>query len=322
MISDLAREELRAYRPERHEQDDFDEFWRWTLEEAAQFDLDARFTPQETALSTVETFDVSFRGYGGHEIRGWLNLPRHRTGPLPCVVEYIGYGGGRGNAQDWLLYSAAGYAHLIMDTRGQGGGWRNGDTIDPAPVGGTHHPGFVTLGVESPETYYYRRVYTDAVRALEAAKVAPDVDASRIVVAGTSQGGGIAIAAAALSDVPIASLPGVPFLCHMERAVQLTESLPYFEITRYLRASPRAVDDTMRVLSYFDGVNLAPRATIPTLFSVALMDQVCPPSTVYAAYNYWAGPKQIREWAFNDHDGAISHHAVEQLAFLRELFTD
>jgi cephalosporin-C deacetylase len=43
---------------------------------------------------------------------------------------------------------------------------------------------------------------------------------------------------------------------------------------------------------------------------------------VYAAYNYWAGPKDIREWAFNDHDGAISHHAVEQLAYLRELFTD
>lgn len=322
MITDLGRDQLRAYRPERSEEADFDDFWATTLAEAAEHDLDAVFAPHPTALSTIETFDVSFRGYGGQVVRGWLNLPRHRSGPLPCIVEYIGYGGGRGNAQDWLLYSAAGYAHLIMDTRGQGGGWRNGDTPDLAPVGGTHHPGFLTLGVESPETYYYRRVYTDAVRVLEAARVAPDVDPDRIVVAGTSQGGGLAIAAAGLSSVPVAALPGVPFLCHMERAVQLTESLPYFEITRYLRASPRAVDETMRVLSYFDGVNLAARATAATLFSVGLMDQVCPPSTVYAAYNHWAGPKDIREWAFNDHDGAVSHHAVEQLAFLQELFTD
>lgn len=319
MISDLALQDLRDYVPPLTNQPDFDDFWARSIAEAETFDLDATFTPIETGLTTIDSYDVSFRGYGGQVIRGWLNVPRNAEGPLACVVEFLGYGGGRGNAQDWLLFSAAGYAHFIMDARGQGGGWRNGDTPDEAPVGGTHHPGYMTLGVENPDTYYYRRVYVDAVRAIEAAASSPLVDSDRIAVAGTSQGGGITIAAAGLSPRVKAALPGVPFLCHIERALQLTETLPYFEVTRYLRASPRAVTQVLTTLSYFDAMNLAARATAPSLWSVALMDQVCPPSTVYAAFNHYGGPKDIRVWRYNDHDGAASHQAVEHLPFLREV---
>lgn len=319
MIADLEDEALLRHRPALTARDDFDAFWAGSLAEAAAFDLAARFEPVETSLATIDSYDVSFRGFGGHRIRGWLNLPKHRKGSLPCVVEYLGYTGGRGYPHDWLVWSAAGYAHLVMDTRGQGGGFRNGDTPDPAPVGGAHHPGFLTMGVESPETHYYRRVFIDAVRAIEAAQEAPDVDPARVAVTGVSQGGGIAIAAAALSGKVRAAMPSVPFLCNIERAVRLTETVPYVEVIRLLRASPREVPDVFRVLSYFDAMNHAARAAVPSLFSVALMDQVCPPSTVVAAYNHWAGSKEIRVWPFNDHDGAASHQVMEQLAFLREV---
>ncbi|MGN8552218.1 UNVERIFIED_CONTAM: acetylxylan esterase [Microbacterium sp. SLM126] len=320
MITDMPLRELTGYLPERAEPLDFDEFWAGTLAEARQHPLDANFERVPTRLRTIDTYDVSFRGFGGHVIKGWLNLPHGAEEPLPCVVEYLGYGGGRGNPQDWLLFASAGYAHFIMDSRGQGGGWRRGDTPDPGAVGGTHHPGFVTLGIEAPESHYYRRVYTDAVRAIEAAATAPAVDADRIVVAGTSQGGGIALAAAGLSPTPVAVMPSVPFLCHFSRAVRITDTLPYFEVARYLRANPLAAARSLEVLEYFDGVNLAARATADSLFSVALMDQTCPPSTVYAAYNHYAGEKDIRVWEFNDHDGAMAQHTVEQLEFLARRF--
>ena len=45
------------------------------------------------------------------------------------------------------------------------------------------------------------------------------------------------------------------------------------------------VEQVFKTLSYFDGVNFAARAHAPALFSVALMDAVCPPATVFAAYN-------------------------------------
>jgi cephalosporin-C deacetylase len=58
----------------------------------------------------------------------------------------------------------------------------------------------------------------------------------------------------------------------------------------------------------------------PALFSVALMDQTCPPSTVYAAYNAYAGPKQMLVYPFNDHEGGQAFHQVEQLQWLRKTF--
>ena len=104
----------------REEPADFDEFWAGTLRAAAEAATPARFDRYDAGLSTVEVYDVTFAGYAGQPVRGWLLLPARTTGPLPCVVEYIGYGNGRGLPHDWLFWSAAGYAHLVMDTRGQG----------------------------------------------------------------------------------------------------------------------------------------------------------------------------------------------------------
>ena len=57
-------------------------------------------------------------------------------------------------------------------------------------------------------------------------------------------------------------------------------------------------------LSYFDGVNFAKRATAPALFSVAHLDPICPPSTVFAAFNHWAAEgSRIVEYSFNEHEG-------------------
>jgi cephalosporin-C deacetylase len=269
----------------------------------------------------VETFDVTFNGYGGHPIKGWLLLPRRRQEPLPCVVEYIGYGGGRGFPHDWLLWSAAGFANLVMDTRGQGTAvWRKGDTPDPAPGASPHYAGFMTQGVFDPQTYFYRRVFTDGVRAVEAAKSHPAVDAERIAVTGMSQGGGITIAVGGLEPSVKVVMPDVPFLCHYRRATEITDSSPYSEIVQFCKAHRDKVDDVFNTLSYFDGVNFAARTQVHSLFSVALMDLICPPSTVFAAYNHFVGPKDIDVYAYNDHEGGGTHHKVEQVKFLTELW--
>jgi cephalosporin-C deacetylase len=316
---DFPLEHLQTYQPALDIPEDFDSFWKTTLDEARQYPLNAKFKAVDYGLRTLETFDVTFAGYGGHSIKGWLLLPKQREGKLPCVVEYLGYGGGRGLPVDWLLWSSAGFAHFVMDTRGQGSGWSQGDTPDPGRGANPAYPGSMTDGILGPQTYYYRRVFTDAVRAVEAARAHKAVDKKRIAVTGVSQGGGITLAVAGLTDISVA-MPDVPFLCHFPRAVTMVDTHPYQEVRLFCKTQRAKAATAFHTLRYFDGVHFATRAKAATLFSVALMDDICPPSTVYAAYNHYAGKKVIRVYDYNGHEGGQSVQNLEKLRFLQALW--
>ncbi len=330
MLFDMPLAELRLYKPERTEPADFDAFWAQTLADARSHKLDATFVPFDAGLATLDVWDVTYAGFGGQPIKGWFLAPRdpkqspfHKDGKLSCVVEYIGYGGGRGLPQDHLIAASSGHVFLVMDTRGQGSTWRRGDTPDlglgavtsitsaenaPAPVNGAY-PGYMTQGITAPDTYYYRRLITDAVRATEAAKAHPLVDPTRVAVTGGSQGGGLTLAVAGLVPELVLAMPDVPFMCHWLRATTINDGWPYQEIVKYCKIHRDQVDQVFNTLSYFDGLNFATRAKMPGFFSVALMDQTCPPSTVFAAYNHFAGPKDIVVYPFNDHEGGETLHA-------------
>ncbi|MER5398909.1 acetylxylan esterase [Streptomyces sp. NPDC002599] len=315
-LFDLPLDELRTYRSASAEPADFDSFWAKTLQEAREHDLAARFEPVDSPLKTVTVHDVTFAGFDGHPIKGWLTVPAWADSPLPTVVEFIGYGGGRGLPHTHLLWASAGFAHFVMDTRGQASAWGGGETPDPvgsAPA----FPGFMTRGIEDPETYYYRRLFTDAVRAVEAARSHPLVDAARVAALGGSQGGGITIAVGALVPDLAAVAPDVPFLCDFPRATVLTDRAPYREIGNYLKTHRGRTEQVRRTLSYFDGVHFAARGRVPALFSAALEDQTCPPSTVFAAFNAWANEdKEIEVYDFNDHEGGGPYQQAAQLRWL------
>ncbi len=315
---DLSPDELAGYQPRLEEPSDLDAFWASTLSETRSHPLDAVLERADSPFVTVESYDVSWRGFGGDPIRGWLHLPAGRVpgdGSLPAVVQYQGYGGGRGLVFENVFWACAGYAHLVMDTRGQGSGWSTGDTPDPAGSAPAQ-PGYMTRGITDPAGYYYRRVYADAVRALEFLATVDEVDDQVIAITGASQGGGLTLAAAALADGVRAVMPDVPFLCDFRRSTQVAMTEPYLEIVRYLAAHRDHEETAFATLAYFDGAILARRATAPALFSVALMDETCPPSTVYAAYNAYAGPKEIVTYPYNDHEGGEAFHKLRQAEWL------
>jgi cephalosporin-C deacetylase len=318
---DLPLSDLQAYRPDRAEPPDFNAFWSETLARSRNAAGAPVFERVETPLRTVTVDDVTFSGYAGQPIKAWLIAPTGASGPLPTIVEFVGYGGGRSFPFEWLAWASAGYAHFVMDTRGQGSGWSPGETpdVDDEPGGGGQHPGFVTRGIDRPERWYYRRLVADAVRAVDTVRESPRVDPKRIAVTGRSQGGGLALAAAGLANGVAAAAIDVPFLAHWRRAIEVTDADPYQELTGYLAIHRERVDDVFRTLSYVDGLNFAVRASAPALFSVGLMDVICPPSTVFAAYNHYAGPKEIRVWPYNGHEAGELQQQAARYAFFAEV---
>lgn len=100
-----------------------------TLAEAREHPLEATFTAVDNGLGLISTIDLTFAGYDGAPVHAWLHVPAGERGPLPAVVEYVGYGGGRGPPHERVMWAAAGYAHVVMDTRGQGSTWSVGPDL-------------------------------------------------------------------------------------------------------------------------------------------------------------------------------------------------
>jgi cephalosporin-C deacetylase len=301
MFTDLDESELQSYRSEQADPDDFDAFWQSTLEQSRAVDLNLVATRLVTPLTQIDVYDVTFAGFGGQPIKAWLRVPAGTSTALPTVVQFVSYGGGRGLPIDNLLWSSAGFAHFQMDTRGQGSEWSVGDTPDPEGAG-PQASGFMTRGIGHRDSYYYRRVFVDAVRAVEAACALDLVDARRLAVMGHSQGGGIALAVAGLLPGLGAVIADAPLLCDFPRATIITDHRLYGEIRQYLSVHRYEAESVHRTLSYFDGVNFAKRASSPGWFSVGMMDDVCPPSTVYGAFHTYAGEKHITSWKYNGHE--------------------
>src|SRR5205823_7255367 len=202
--------------------------------------------------------------------------------------------------------AAQGVCVLSMDCRGQ-----NGQSQDATIVSEGFAHGWMTKGVRDPKQYYYRYVYADAVRALELLAHREEVDPSRLAITGGSQGGGITLAVAALSDRPILALPDIPFLCDYRRAIAMAAAGPYPEIPTFLKAFPDLVEPAMRTLSYCDNLNLAPWIKCRTVISNCLWDDVCPPSTIFGVYNHLTCPKEMAVYPFHKHEVPYEHRELQ-----------
>lgn len=293
---DMPLDQLRQYKPPLYREPDFEEFWDTTVSEALKQPLNAELIPYDLPLANLQAYAVRFDGFQGGRIAGWFVRPK-ANGRFPAVCLYHGYSGRGHRPADLLWIASQGICVLSMDTRGQ-----NNQSQDTAITPEGKYMGWMTQGIRDPKTYYYRYVFADALRALELLARREEVDSDRLAITGASQGGGITLAVAALSERPLLALPDIPFLCDYRRAINIAAAPPYSEIPSFLKSFPHLYDTALRTLSYCDILNLAPWIKCRTVISNCLWDDICPPSTIFGVYHHITADKHMDVYPFHKHE--------------------
>lgn len=301
MTSDLSGFESTTQRPA-----DFDTFWADTRAELDRTPMSLELA-RSSLRSTpdVDTYEVTYTSFGGAHVFGWLCVPAG-GGKRPGLVVYPGYSASPGVPRAW---ARLGYVVFQVSPRAH-----HKSDVDVNPG----FPGLMTSGIDSPATYTYRGVYCDAWRAIDVLLQRDEVDTSRIGVTGGSQGGALALIAAAGRPEVTALAADVPFLTSIRDALRLGSSYPYEEVKDYLRLQPTYEQRVLDTLDHVDTINFANRITAPALLSIGLRDDICPPQTGYALYNRLSCPKDLRVYPDGAHEGGGFVHAQIKTTWLGE----
>ncbi|MBI5093705.1 MAG: acetylxylan esterase [Candidatus Hydrogenedentes bacterium] len=300
-LYDLPLDQLKTYSLPQIREPDFAAFWERMLARNKQQPLNPAAEPVDYPVAEAKIEKISFEAFDGGRIVGWLIAPA-QTKKRPTLVQFHGYSGNKGRIDEYLFWTLQGFTVLTVDVRGQ-----NGDSSDLADYPSGRFAGWMTSGLLDPEKYYFTRAYLDTVRAIDYACSRPEVDADRIGVTGCSQGGGLALAAASLDSRPKLCMPEVPGFCHFRRTLEITKAAPWTDLIVWFQNRPDQVDAAMRTLSYVELNNLTDRIQCPTLVSVGLQDELCPPSTIFTAFNRIpVKEKQIDTFAFNGHQAYLN----------------
>lgn len=282
---DMPLEELRDYRGVNPRPADFDAFWDRSLAEIAGLDPEVELMPAGFETSFADCFHLTFNGLGGARLHAKYLRPKMFSGPKPAVLMFHGYSGSSGDWGDKLGYVAQGFSVAALDCRGQGG-----LSEDKGGVAGSTFSGHIIRGLDdSPERMLFRLIFLDTVQLASVVMNMAEVDPARMAAIGGSQGGGLALACAALE--PRIKLAAVlyPFLSDYRRVWDIDLATDaYAEIQEYFRFFDPLHEREAEIfekLGYIDVQHLSSRIEAEVLWGICLMDTVCPPSTQFAAYN-------------------------------------
>ena len=302
LVFDMPYDDLLGYTGTNPRPDDFDEFWDKALAELAATDPQVELVPAAFQVPFARCEHLYFLGTGGERVHAKLVRPLLDGEPAPAVLRFHGYGGESAQWTDLLAHAARGHTIADLDVRRQVG--YTTDDMRPNEFTLMHH---VVSGLDQgPQDLLYKHVFLDTVRLAQLVMALDGVDPDRVATTGASQGGGLSLACAALEPRIRLVAAIYPFLCDYRRAYDLSlDTEPYNEIATWFRKRDprhRREQEVFTRLGYVDVQHLAPRIRAQVDLTVGLEDQVCPPSTQFAAYNKIVSDKSVRLYPDHGHD--------------------
>ncbi len=301
-VLDKPLADLKNYHGINPKPADFDDYWSRAIEELDNTPPEPELIPVDAiGARNSETFDLFFTGVGGARIYAKYLRPRQPAKPAPAILQFHGYSGSSGDWQDKLAYVSEGLSVAALDCRGQAGRSEDAGMIK----GNTHH-GHIIRGLnDSPEKLLFRQIFLDTVQL--ARVVASFPESTELYCMGGSQGGGLAIACAALEPKISRCVSIFPFLSDYQRVWEMDLAKDaYSELRTFLRAfDPLQVrrEEIFEKLGYIDVHHLAPRIKAKVLMALTLMDNICPPSTQFAVYNNLTTEKDAAIYPDFGHEG-------------------
>ncbi|MBT3271839.1 MAG: prolyl oligopeptidase family serine peptidase [Spirochaetales bacterium] len=284
-LIDMPIEELKTYQGISPKPDDFDTYWTQAIQEMESVDpaIELRKSSFETPFA--ECYDLFFTGVRNARIHALYIKPNKSTAGHPAVVQFHGYTGRAGDWLDKLPYAAAGFGVFALDCRGQGG-----LSEDTGGSKGNTHNGHIIRGLDdSPENLLFRQIFLDTAELTRIAMTMDEVDETKVGIMGGSQGGALTVACSSLVPEVNRLAPVFPFLSDYRRVWEMDlAKRAYKELADYFRMfDPRheREEEIFNTLGYIDIKNLADRIKGEVFWGIGLMDEVCPPSTQFAAYN-------------------------------------
>lgn len=294
---DFPLDQLKTYNGINPRPKDFDEFWEKGLKEMRATDSKVELIPADFQAAGVECFHLYFTGVGGARVHAKLLRPSEADKPHPAILMFHGYTGNAGDWTDKLAYVAQGYTVAALDCRGQGGLSEDNSSV----VGNTYH-GQIIRGLNDalngkPEKLLFRQLFLDTAQLAKIVMEMPDVDPDRVGATGGSQGGALTVACVALEPRIKLAAPFYPFLSDYKRVWDMDQGeAAYIELREYFRffdPTHEKEDKIFEALGYIDIQNLAPRIKTKILWTIGLMDTVCPPSSQFAVYNKITSQKSM-----------------------------
>jgi cephalosporin-C deacetylase-like acetyl esterase len=293
---------------------DFLTFWNGGKKELAGFTMDNKMVLlPERCTQNVAVYQVNLQGYGkGSRIYGILCMPS-KPGKYPALLEVPGagvrpYNGDIALAERGIITLQIGIHGIPV-------------TMEPnvyTSLAGGALSNYQNFNLDDRDKFYYKRVYLNCIRANDFLVSLPQYDGKNLGVTGGSQGGALTVVTAALDERVTCAAAMYPALCDLTATLKNRAGgwPQYFEKWNF-DFNNKA--DKIKTCGYYDVVNFARGLKVPSFFTWGFNDEVCPPTSMYAAYNSITSPKTLLpfldtgHWAYGEQYELLNKWLLEQL---------
>lgn len=267
---------------------DFQEFWNKAIEANKKISLDAQLKLlPERSTEKVNVYELNFQNYqNGSRIYGILCVPS-KPGKYPAKLKVPGagirpYNGDVKDAENGVIILEIGIHGIPVTMPNY--------IYDNLRFGSLSS--YQTFNWDDRDKMYYKRVYLGCVKAIDYIFTMDQFDGSNLLVQGGSQGGALSIVTAALDSRVKGLIAFYPALSDLAGYTK-NRAGGWPHLFRNTNEPAAILEQKIKTTGYYDVVNFARLLKVPGFYSFGYNDMVCPPTSMYSAYNVITAPKNL-----------------------------